>query len=711
MARPDIEKYSEQPKFKPVQFEYEDLLAKLEADKLDLGQDATNPITSSESIVDLTQQGLVSPDNFLLAYNEDKKFESSNLNLPSPSDSVAFDPGIQIGQSIDPTSPKEPVEEVASVASVPGLRETRDIGFATGKAITPDDSGAIIHDPANQLDKQMGKLLKPDFQSTIETNRISPSDPFDPLNTPQSTLPIISYDMPEVPAAGEDNLLNAINGTGRFAPGQEKPESAEDALGLINNLLDPNQTTREYDVRDTPAVRAITDVISGLGRGAFGKAILNDPVQFSKNFGIGLAQSLTPSGDLPNPFTVTRTLESYKNNWERMGFINQAAAIAYVGKLAAGVGGVLKEGISTKNFGDKIGNYLGAVGQNINLLGEGFGELAYNPENVAKSVSNVLSHGFVKGTTTDIDLLHGRISHSFDKKGNATTPGWIKGIMSFTPLSTGISLARGAVGNLLGGDDAHSQEAWSQVNAAIVGGVGVDISSGGENETDTKVYANGNTAYTNLNTRVPGDTSYKLLANTTRLPEGAIIGNLTTSQIDLMFPGTSPFTGAENAKYRTEDINRQLLATYKGLGGKSKNPTKEEYDTLVHGKINPQIRGFNSAINKAAGRDIVKNMDISDSRYIEFAQNEFKANELEAQTRGQKAPEIVEHSKQLGTLDDKPAPAPVTSGATGPPGRNYSTDAVDPGPAADTGTFGEGAFGGADTEDWGYGWARGGLVR
>ena len=675
---------------------------------IDLGSDFSNITTDTSEFKQATFEGITRPSDFLNAYSFDKSIEAGiNPNLQTPpsieAGAITATHSIQLAQSIDTTDPKASVEEVASVTDVNAItRAERDAGFAAGKSLTPVDPGDTqeVDRPwfdQKPFDQQMDNLLKPaivEDESKVPTKAFDygpqvTGDPFDPLNIPPDRLPTIpgvGVDS-TVPAAGEDNLLNAINNTGRFAPGQEQPKTAEDAMGILSNIHGP-PSDRIFDVRDTTAVRAITGIISGLGKSAFGPSILNDPAKLAQNFGVGLAQKIVAGGDggiSLNPFTVKANLEGIKNNWERMGFINKAAAATYVGKLGAGIGNLIDEGRSTEKFGNIVGDHLEKVTGQLNLLGEGVGELVGDPENVLKGLNNILHRGSIGGTSTDLGLLHGRVSHSFDEKGKATTPGWVSAIMGFTPLSTGIKLARGATGKLLGGDDAHSQEAWSQVNAAMVGGARVYTSRGGENETDTKVYSNGKTAYTNLHTRVLGDKSYDLLANTTRLPEGAIIGNLTTSEIDLMFPGTNPFTGAENAAYRTQDINKQLLDTYKGLGGKSRNPTKEEYDALVQEKINPHIRGYNQALNMAAGRDIVKNMYESDSRNIELSKNEFRANELEAQTRGQKAPEIVYHSKQLGTLDDKPKPAPLP--VFRPPQRQpvYDDPITDhPGSTADT---------------------------
>ena len=225
----------------------------------------------------------------------------------------------------------------------------------------------------------------------------------------------------------------------------------------------------------------------------------------------------------------------------------------------------------------------------------------------------------------------------------------------------------------------------------MAGGPTVNISQGGAFETDTKVYANGKDAYTNLHVRNLADQHYDLLANTTRLSDGAIIGKLTTGQVHSMFTGgTSPFTRYNPEGY-TSDINKQLLATYKGLGGKEKYPTKEEYDGVVQKAVKPYITGFNSAINMAAGTDIVKNMDMSDSRNVNKALNFFNRNlvtEEEEAEEGRamqeytKEYETVEHSKQLGTLPP-PAPVPLPPQLRPPP---PSSDPITdhPGSTADT---------------------------
>jgi len=659
VARPNIEKYSQQPKIPRVQLDYEDLLAKLQDDKLDLGQDATNPVTSSESTVDLTQQGLISPDNFLRAYGYDKNFQASNLNLQSPSVSVTADASINLGQSIDPTSPKASAEEVASVTDVL-TRGERDAGFAAGKFLTPSvqgDSGDPITDlphsgpPSKQpLDQQMKSLqFEPAFEgekiktptSTFTYPTTPPGSHFHPDTRPSVGLPVIEGTgvEPTVPATGEDNLLNAINGTGRFAPGQEQPKTAEEAMGLLSDIYGPPSDKIFHDVRDTAGVRAITGVLSTVARSAIGPSLLRDPAGFAQNTATGIAQKMLSGGGQGigfNPFTVKTNLEGIVDNWDKFGFLNKAAAATYVGQVATGVANVAKIDMSTEKFGNIFSDYLGSVTGRLNMLGEGVKEVLGDPVNVGKAVHNIIHRGSIGGTSTDLDLLHGRVSHSFDEKGKATTPGWISGAMAFTgPLSQSISLARGGTGKLLGGDDEYSQNAWNEVNAVIVGGARVDISSGGENETDTKVYANGNTAHLNLHVRNLADENYDLLANTTNLKGDAIIGELTELEQNSMFVGPDPFTG-QNTTYRVKDINKQMLATWKGMGGKGNRPTADQYNALVQEKIKPHITMFNQAVNLAAGTTIVPEdkLHLANSRNVEQARDFFNGTHYTVDERG-----------------------------------------------------------------------------
>lgn len=423
------------------------------------------------------------------------------------------------------------------------------------------------------------------------------------------------------------------------------------------------------------------------------------------------------------------------------------------GKIAQGLISELNDNfVDTYNYVKDLGAGIAALGDLENTRNAFLNDLIFGTKNPEKN-------------SIDQEMLHGSNRFIVDEQGNlVTTPPLISGLISFVPVLSKVHTAKKLAGYAMKGRDLVFGEDPTKISPlqklyqfsdAVGGGVEVVDNSVISNQPNVAIYSNSGRVvdgvaqgnqYLNAMFVIPGYGQEQVNINLNDLEKsmerhGEFDLNKMT---DLDLRDSLVGLGADTiiSGMSQEDRPAFVKAAFETINGILERKEVKNIGELrasIAENVRYQIIDQNKTLNKMAnlyGEPEVRSIDQMQDALSTVEKKDKFSSVANPQHRGawrslvRESPDeffstpdsagnlvLPEPPKKFEFKTDLP-PAPVLKPPQirqpAPQIKQPVSQLIDesgPATSVDTGTFGEGAFGGADTEDWGYGWARGGLVR